>query len=104
MAFTLKTRNAFEMTHRSATCEIKASRRGHRAFVGIYPPRPTIPQWRVKKFEIPEDLVHKNPYDGDLVDLQFVHLNTIEEVEQLLASWNVDSSQFDAPWRSDYPV
>ena len=104
MAFTLKTLNGFEMTHRSAMCEIKATRPGHRAFVGIYPPRPTIPQWRVKKVEIPEDLVDKNPYDGDLVDLQFIRLNTIEEVEQLLASWNVDSSQFDAPWKSDYPV
>lgn len=106
MAFTLQTLNAFEMTHRYATCEIKATRPSHRAFVAVYPPLPekNIQQWRIKKFEIPEELVPKNPYDGDLVDLQFVRADTLEEVERVLASWKVDSSLFDAPWKSDYPV
>jgi hypothetical protein len=106
MAFTQKTLNAFEMTHRDAACEIKASRSGHRAFVGVYPPLPekNIREWRIKKFEIPEDLVHKSVYDGDLVDLEFINVDTLEEVEQILASWNVDSSALDAPWKSDYPL
>jgi len=64
----------------------------------------SVHQWRVKKFEIPEDLVSQNPYDGNLVDLQLVRLDTLEEVEGLLASWGIDSAQFDAPWKSDYPV
>jgi hypothetical protein len=106
MAFSLKTRNAFEMTHRYATREIDATRHRHRAFIAVYPPMPDkgIQQWRVKKFEIPEEKMHTNPYDDDLVDLEFVHLNTIDEVEHLLATWNIDSSKFDAPWKSDYPV
>ena len=105
MAFTLKTLNAFEMTHREAACEIEATRPGHRAFVGVYPPLPenNIPQWRIKKFEIPEHLVHKSVYDGDFVDLEYVYVDTLEEVEQALASRDVDSSKFDAPWKSDYP-
>ena len=79
MAFTLQTLNAFEMTHRYATCEIKATRPGHRAFVGVYPPLPekNIHQWRIKKFEIPEGLVQKSPYDGDLVDVEFISADTL---------------------------
>jgi hypothetical protein len=106
VAFTLQTLNGFEMTQREATCEIKATRPGHRAFVAVYPPLPekNVYQWRIKKFEIPEELVSKSPYDGDLVDLQFVHAETLEEIEQILVSWKIDSSQFDAAWKSDYPV
>lgn len=106
MAFTIKTLNAFEMTRRTAVCEITATRAGHRAFVGVYPPllEKNIRQWRIKKFEIPQDLVNGNPYDGDLVDLEFVSADSVEDVEGTLASWDVDSSQFDAPWKTDYPV
>jgi|SRR5271168_5412457 len=106
MAFNLKTLHAFEMTHRDAACEIKATRPHHRAFVCVYPPLPdkNIHQWRVKRFEIPEELVRGEPYDGDLVDLQFLRVDTLEEVEQLLTSWYIDLSKFDAVWKTDYPV
>lgn len=94
MAFTLKTLNAFEMTRRSATAEIQATRPGHRAFVGVYPPLPDkrIGQWRVGKFEIPEDLLEKVFGEEHLVDSHLVRLNTLDEVEELLRQWNVDSS------------
>jgi hypothetical protein len=54
MGFDQKTLNAFEMSHRMAACEIPATRSGHRAFVGIYPPLPEkgISQWRIRRFEI----------------------------------------------------
>lgn len=106
MAFTLQTLNAFEMTHRSAACEIKPTRSGCRAFAAVYPPLPEkhIQQWRLKRLEIPEGLVSQNPYDGDLVDLQFIRVDTLEEVEKTLPAWGIDSSLFDAPWKSDYPV
>src|SRR5690349_19708297 len=106
MAFTQKTINAFEMTQRMAAAEIKAVRPGYRAFVGVYPPLSSngIPHWRIKKFEIPETLVHESVYDGDLSDHQMVRVDTLEEVEQVLATWNVDTSAFDAAWKSDYPL
>ena len=88
MAFSQKTLNAFEMTSRIAACEIPCKRSGHRAFVGIYPPHPEkgISKWRIKRFEIPEVLVNESIYDGDMLDLQFVKVDTLEEVENVLRS------------------
>jgi|SRR5579883_2535002 hypothetical protein len=103
MPFSIQTLNAFEMTGRSAACEIPAKRSGHRAFVGIYPPGHGILQWRIKRFEIPATLVDKSIYDGDLLDLQFIKVDTLEEVEDVLRSWAIASSLFDAPWKSDWP-
>ena len=105
MPFSLKTLNAFEMTRRDAACEIPAMRSGHRAFVGIYPPLPEkgILQWRVKRFEIPAALVYESVFDGDLVDLQFIRLDTLQEVEDVLRSWAIATSLFDAPWKCDWP-
>ena len=104
MPFTLKTLNAFEMTRREAACEIPAKRKGYRAFVHIYPPLPSIADWRVKRFELPEGLVSGSPYDGDLTDLQFVRAQTLEGVEDILRSWGIASSLFDAPWKCDSPM
>ena|SRR5579863_3621007 len=106
MAFTIKTLNAFEMTHRTAACEITATRPEHRAFVGVYPPLPekNIEKWRVRKFEIPQNLVETNFGENDLVDSQFLRLDTLEQVEEALASWNIDTSMLDAPWKSAYPL
>jgi len=42
MAFSQQTLSAFETLHRMAACEIPPRRSGHRAFVGIYPPRPNV--------------------------------------------------------------
>jgi hypothetical protein len=106
MAFDPKTLNAFDTLHRMAACEIPARRSGHRAFIGIYPPLPDkgIAQWRVRRFEIPNELVDKSIYDGDLLDLQHIHAGTIDEVEDILRSWSVASSMFDAPWKCAWPL
>jgi hypothetical protein len=106
MTFSLKTLNAFDMTKRTAACEITAIRPGHRAFVGVYPPLPekNIHKWRVRKFEIPEGLIEKNFGENDLVDSQFLRLNTLEEVEEALSAWNIDAAKLDAPWNCDYPL
>jgi hypothetical protein len=106
MAFGIKTRNAFEMKHRDAACEIRATRPDHRAFVGVYPPLPehNIEKWRVRKFEIPSCLVEASFGEDALVDSVSLRLGTLEEVEEALASWDIDSSLLDAPWKSDYPL
>jgi hypothetical protein len=106
MAFTQKTLNGFEMTRRSAACEIPAKHPGNRAFVGAYPPLPdkNIQKWRVKRFELPEHLLEKYFGEEDLVDSEFLRLDTIEQVEEVLASWNIDTSVIDAPWHSAYPL
>ena len=106
MSFNLKTLNAFEMTRRDAACEIPAKRVGHRAFVGIYPPMPEkgILKWGIKRFEIPEALVYESVYDGNLVDLQFIRSDTLEEVEDVLRSWAIAASLFDAPWKCDWSL
>ena len=106
MPFTLKTINGFEMIQRDAAIEIPASRSGHRAFVGISPPLPDrgVHQWRVRRFEISEDLMETNFGETDLLDSQFIRLDTMQEVEELLAKWALDSAAFDAPWKVDYPL
>ena len=105
MPFSPKTLNAFEMTRREAASEIPAKRPGHRAFVGIYPPLPEkhILKWRIKRFEIPATMVNESIYDGDLVDLQFIQVDTLEEVQSVLRSWAIAPSLFDAPWKCDWP-
>jgi hypothetical protein len=88
MPFSLKTLNAFEMTHRLACCEIPAKRDGLRAFVGVYPPNPDrrASTWKIRKFEIPARLVHENFWEPDIMDSQVVEVNTLEEVEDVLRS------------------
>jgi hypothetical protein len=94
-----ETLNAFEMTNRVAACEIPAIREGHRAFVGVYPPDPVhhIDKWRVRRFELPRHLLEKTFSEPDLVGSQFLRVDTIEEVEDILCSWGIASSLFDAP-------
>lgn len=89
-----------------AACEIPAKNAGHRAFVGIYPPLPEhgILEWRIKRFELPNALMNESVYDGDLVDLQFVRVGKLEEVEDALRSWGIASSLFDPPWKCDWPL
>jgi hypothetical protein len=74
--------------------------------VGVCPPLPEkeIQKWRLRKFEIPEALIDKYFGEEDLVDSHFVRLDTLEEVESLMASWHIDCSLLDAPWKCDYPL
>ena len=106
MLFTQKVLNGFQMIHRTAAAEIPAARAGHRVFIGVYPPydEKRISHWRVRRFEIPKDLVDKFFGEEDLVDSELIELNTLEEVEELLAKWNVDSASFEAPWKNDWPL
>ncbi len=104
--FTQEVLNGFQMATRTAACELPAIRQGYRAFVGVYPPLPEkgVSQWRVRRFEIPEELVDQYFGEEQLVDSHLVQLDTLEQVEELLATWNLDSSELQAPWRSDYPL
>jgi hypothetical protein len=106
MPFILKTLNAFEMTHRVAACEIPAKNADHRAFVGIYPPMvdKRVPQWRITRFEIPSKLVLQNFGQEDLVEFQSLRRDSLEEIEDILRSWGIASSLFDAPWKCDWPL
>src|SRR5437867_12744541 len=106
IAFTKRTISVFEMTRRSAAVEIPATHPNHRAFVEVMPPLPEnrIYAWRVRKFEIPEELMETNFSEDALVNSMFVRLKPIEEVEALIAAWGLDSAAFDAPWKVDYPL
>jgi hypothetical protein len=106
MLFTQEVLNGFQMTHRTAATEIPATRAGHRSFAGVYPPydQKRISLWRVRRFEIPKELVDNYFGEEQLVDSEKIELNTLEEVEELLAKWNVDSASFEAPWKNDWPL
>ena len=109
MPFTQKSINAFEMDQRAAACEIAPGRPGYRTFIGVYPPRhgqPRVPsplhiekreQWLVKKFTIPERLVNEHFGNEDLIDHEVILLNTLGDVEELLARWAVDSAGTPVP-------
>jgi len=47
--------------------------------------------------------MNKSVYDGDLVDLEFLRVDTLEEVEDALRSGGIASSLSDAPWKCDGP-
>jgi hypothetical protein len=104
MPFTQRTLNAFEMLERPAACEIPCWIPGHRAFVGVYPPGKRLKKWLVRRFSIPEGLVHEYFGEKDIVDDQKIDLESLEAVEELLRGWSIDASLFDAPWKSDYPL
>lgn len=106
MPFNQKTLNAFEMTNREAACEIPATMPGHRAFVSVYPPMPDkdVHQWRVRRFELPLELVDEYPGEEDLKNSLFCKLENLSDVEDLLADWGVNPTQLDAPWKCDYPL
>jgi hypothetical protein len=36
--------------------------------------------------------------------LRFVRLDSMEEVEALLAEWKLDSGAFEVPWKNDCPL
>jgi hypothetical protein len=94
------------MTKRAAACEIPAKYADHRAFVGIYPPMQDqkIWQWRITRFEIPSKLVLQNFGQENLVEFQSLRRDSLEEIEDILRSWGVASSLFDAPWKCDWPL
>lgn len=98
--------NGFQMIARMASVEIPASRAEHRAFIGIYPPSVSkgFRQWRVQRFEIPKEPVNQYFGEDQMVDSQFIHLDTLEEVEQLIARWGIESAGFTAPWKNDWPL
>jgi hypothetical protein len=106
MPFTRKTINAFEMIGRTATCEIEPSGPGLRAFVGVYPPQPKAHsrKWVVRRFELPEQLVAKYFGTEDLLNSQKIDLDSMGEVEDLLARWGIDTDSLDASWNNDYPL
>jgi hypothetical protein len=103
--FSTRLLNGFERGA-TITAEVPATRPGHRAFVGVLPPLidKKITQWRVRKFEIPEQLVEEYFGEEDLVDSHFVRLETLEEVEKLLHEWKLGDVPFDFPWRNDWPL
>jgi hypothetical protein len=106
MPFTQKTLNAFEMTCRMSACEVPAKYKGHRAFVGIYPPEPErqIRQWRITRFELPSDLIDRSFPQDAMIEWVSLHRDTLEEIEDILRSWGIASSIFDAPWKCDWPL
>jgi hypothetical protein len=106
MKFTQEVLNGFEMTARVAATEISAARPDHRAFISIYPPSPgkNIRQWRVRRFEIPKHLIERYLGEEQLVDSQFVSLDTLDQVYELLTKWNLDGAMFKPPWDTDYPL
>jgi len=104
MPFTQKTLNAFEMAGRMAACEIAATSPEYRGFIGIYPPWEKRSHWLIRRFEVPERMVSESFYDKDLHDNRYLRLKTLEEVEAILLSWNVDPATLDTPWESSYPL
>ena len=106
MPFQPKTLNAFDMTHREAACEIPATKPNHRAFVAVYPPWPEkdVNQWRVRRFELPVDILDQDFGEEDLMSSLFYRLENLAEVEGLLNQWGVDPGRLDAPWKCDYPL
>ena len=104
MLFTQNTRNALEIAGRMAACEIPATTPGHRAFIGIYPPTDKRNHWLVRRFEVSDRLVSEYFGEEDLRNNRYLRLKTLEEVEAILISWNVDPAILDAPWKSNYPL
>ena len=51
-----------------------------------------------------DELVDQFFCEEQLIDSQFVRLDTLEEVERLLVSWGLDSAVFKAPWKNDWPL
>jgi hypothetical protein len=104
--FTQEVLNGFQITARMAAMEIPTSRAGHRAFVGVYPPSPgkDTQQWRVRRFEIPNELVEEYFAEDQMLDSQFIHLDTLQQVERLISDWGLDSAAFAAPWKNDWPL
>jgi len=90
----------------SAALEVLSTRSNHRAFVAVMPPLPEkeISEWRVRKFEIPEQMMEMNFGEDDLADSVFLRLETMEAVEALIAEWGFDSAAFDSPWKFHYPL
>lgn len=106
MPFTLKTINAFEMTHRMAACEVTSKLSGYRAFVAVYPPDPERDReaWIVRRFEVPAELIEEYFPQEALANAEYLEVNSMQEAEDLLTSWGVDASLLDAPWNCDYPL
>jgi hypothetical protein len=106
MPFNQKTLNGFEMLNREAACEIPAAKPGHKAFVAVLPPLPSkhIHHWRVRRFELPIELIDHHVCEEDLVDSFFYKLDSLTEVEDVLTDWGVDSALLDATWKCDYPL
>jgi len=47
--------------------------------------------------------MNKSVYDRNLVDFELLRVDTLEEVEDVLRSWGIASSLFDAKWKCGRP-
>ena len=115
MPLSVKAINSLKMLRQEIASEIPAEDLNRRAWVAVYPPLKqqlinVVPgRWRgdtylVKKFEIPKELVDEYFGQDSVYNLQKEEATSIEEVEQILAQWGIDSSTLEAPWHSDYPL
>lgn len=102
----IKARNRLEMLRGVVACEVPATRQGCRAFAAIFPPsgESDDSQWTARKIEIPEGLVDQYFGDSDITESRVIRTASLEEAENTLVSWGVDTSQLDAPWNCDFPL
>jgi hypothetical protein len=61
-------------------------------------------RWRVTRFEIPSKLVFDNCGQEASIDFQSVYRDNLEEIADVLRSWGIATSMFDAPWKCDWPL
>lgn len=121
MPMSIKTRNRLEMLRGTVACEVPARHAGCRAFAAIYSPReignrireirgdsgalPDEIDWVVRRLELRAEFM-ESPDDWDhyVVGHLTVRVKSLDDAEAVLASWGVDSSQLDGPWKCDYPL
>ncbi len=77
-----------------------------RGFIGVHPPWPEkrVPNWHVRRFEIAEANMNEWFGEEDLVDSQRIELESLEEVEELIESWGIDTGRFQQSLNTDYPL
>ncbi len=99
------------MVRGAVATEIVATSPSRRAWIIVFPSAKDMDdfEFRIEKFEIDQesmDYLKQNLEISkkELINLETVHVSSIESIENELAKRGVSSDLFDAPWRVDYPL
>src|SRR5258706_1488895 len=86
--------------------EVKPTLPGHRAWIGVYPPRSSRNSFLVRYFEVAQELV---AHDVDIHEDQLENKETLvvfdeEELTRVLSRWLENINDLKGPSFSDYPI
>lgn len=92
--------------HKMVAAEVASTLPGHRAWVGVYPPRPTRDTFIVRYFEVDHTLIEQDLdiHEEQLQNKEKIYVRDEEELVVVLSRWLTSLDSLKDPSFCDYPI